>query len=167
MINFTFNFEDIKVSDSIISKIEEIFEDITENEGVEYEGTVDVTFTDDSEIREINKTTRNIDKATDVLSFPLLGYPEGKVFSENYDDDSLTDDLFYDDKLMLGDVVISLETAKKQSEEFGHSFEREVIFLFTHSLLHLLGYDHMNESDAERMNEKEEFYLNRAGVTRE
>ena len=167
MVNFVYNFEEIKVSKTIISKIEELLNLITEKEGIEYDCSVDVTFVDNEEIKEINKEIRKIDKATDVLSFPLISFPEGKVFNEVYTEENLTDDLFYEDNLMLGDVVISLETAEKQAEYFGHSFEREVIFLFTHSLLHLLGYDHMNEEDSDRMSAKEELYLNEVGVYRE
>ena len=92
---------------------------------------VSVTFTNDKEIRALNKKFRNIDKATDVLSFPLFDY-------EGTGEEPPVDEL----RGMLGDIVISLETAKRQSEEYGHSFEREVAFLTVHSMLHLLGYDH-------------------------
>ena len=87
---------------------------------------ISVSFTDNEGIRELNKTYRNIDRATDVLSFPMIN----------------DDDLKADTELTLGDVVISLERARAQAEEFGHSFEREVAFLCVHSVLHLLGYDH-------------------------
>ena len=91
---------------------------------------VSVTFTDDEGIRRLNRTYRKIDRATDVLSFPLCDFEgEGDVMS-----DELCD--------MLGDIVLSLERAAAQAEEFGHSFEREVAFLTVHSMLHLLGYDH-------------------------
>ena len=91
---------------------------------------VSVTFTDDEGIRRLNRTYRKIDRATDVLSFPLFDFEgEGDVMS-----DELCD--------MLGDIVLSLERAAAQAEEFGHSFEREVAFLTVHSMLHLLGYDH-------------------------
>ena len=98
---------------------------------------VSVTFTDNEKIRELNRTYRNIDRETDVLSFPL--------FDEDFSDG---------EKAALGDVVISLEKAVRQAEEYGHSFEREVAFLTVHSLLHLLGYDH--ETSAE--DEKEMFF---------
>ena len=98
---------------------------------------VSVTFTDDEGIRRLNRTYREIDRATDVLSFPLFDFEgEGDVMS-----DELCD--------MLGDIVLSLERAAAQAEEFGHSFEREVAFLTVHSMLHLLGYDHETSEEDE------------------
>ena len=98
---------------------------------------VSVTFTDDAGIRELNRSFRNIDSATDVLSFPLFDF-EGS-------EEPAVDEL----ENMLGDIVISLERAEAQAEEFGHSFEREVAFLTVHSMLHLLGYDHVNSEEEE------------------
>lgn len=98
---------------------------------------VSVTFVDNEGIRKLNRNYRKIDKPTDVLSFPLFDF-EG-------DGDAMTDEL--DD--MLGDIVISLERAAAQAEEFGHSFEREVAFLTVHSMLHLLGYDHETSEEDE------------------
>ena len=92
---------------------------------------VSVTFTDNEQIRELNKRFRSIDKPTDVLSFPLFDY-------ERESDAPAIDEI----SNMLGDIVISLERAQEQADEFGHSFEREVAFLCVHSMLHLLGYDH-------------------------
>ena len=96
-----------------------------------------VTFTDDEGIRKLNRSFRKIDSPTDVLSFPLFEY-EG---NEELPVDELDD--------MLGDIVISLERAAAQANEYGHSFEREVAFLTVHSTLHLLGYDHVNSEDEE------------------
>ena len=96
-----------------------------------------VTFTDDAGIRELNKNFRNIDSATDVLSFPLFDF-EGS-------EEPAVDEL----ENMLGDIVISLERAEAQAEEYGHNFEREVAFLTVHSMLHLLGYDHVNSEEEE------------------
>jgi len=96
-------------------------------EGIENDTEVSVTFTDDESIRVLNSQYRSIDRTTDVLSFPL-------------EDDF--DNLVPDELLMLGDIVISLERAQAQADEFGHSFERETAFLCVHSMLHLLGYDH-------------------------
>ena len=106
-------------------------------EAVARELEVSVTFTDDEGIRKLNRNYRKIDKPTDVLSFPLFDF-EGEG-------DAMTDEL--DD--MLGDIVISLERAAAQAEEFGHSFEREVAFLTVHSMLHLLGYDHETSEEDE------------------
>ena len=98
---------------------------------------VSVTFTDDAGIRELNRNFRKIDSATDVLSFPLFDC-EGS-------EEPAVDEL----ENMLGDIVISLERAAAQAEEYGHSFEREVAFLTVHSMLHLLGYDHVNSEEEE------------------
>ena len=98
---------------------------------------VSVTFTDDEGIRKLNRSYRKIDRATDVLSFPLFDFEgEGDAISDELDD-------------MLGDIVLSLERAAAQAEEFGHSFEREVAFLTVHSMLHLLGYDHETSEEDE------------------
>ena len=99
-------------------------------EGYNNNAEISITFTDNKGIRKLNREFRQKDKATDVLSFPLTDYEASEV--------PLADELCGS----LGDVVISLETAKKQADEFGHSFEREVAFLTVHSMLHLLGYDH-------------------------
>ena len=98
---------------------------------------VSVTFIDNEGIRKLNRNYRKIDKATDVLSFPL--------FDVEGDGDAMEDELCN----MLGDIVISLERAAEQAEEFGHSFEREVAFLTVHSMLHLLGYDHETSEEDE------------------
>ena len=100
---------------------------------------VSVTFTDDEGIRKLNRQFRNIDRSTDVLSFPLFDY-------EGAEDEPPVDEFMG----MLGDIVISLETAKRQAEEFGHSFEREAAFLCVHSMLHLLGYDHEKGDEEDR-----------------
>ena len=109
-----------------------------EYEGYENDCEISVTLTDNEGIHALNKQYRNIDAPTDVLSFPLVEY-------ENSEEPPV------DEANMLGDIVISLERAEEQAEEFGHSFEREVAFLTVHSMLHLLGYDHVNsdEEDAE------------------
>lgn len=92
---------------------------------------VSVTFTDNEGIHKLNKQFRGVDRPTDVLSFPLFDY-------EGNSEEPPVDELMG----MLGDIVLSLEQAEKQAEEYGHSFEREVAFLTVHSMLHLLGYDH-------------------------
>lgn len=120
-------------------------------------GDVAVTIVDDEEIRQLNLQYRGLDKPTDVLSFSML---------ESGDDES---PIHYDEELpenMLGDIVISAPTAKRQSEEYGHSFERELGFLFVHGFLHLIGYDH-GDAEAERiMTDKQEQALGRAGLSR-
>lgn len=99
---------------------------------------VSVTFTDNEGIRDLNRQYRNMDKPTDVLSFPLIDFAGG--------DEPPVDE----PQAMLGDIVLSLEQAAAQAEEFGHSFEREAAFLTVHSMLHLLGYDHVNGEEEDR-----------------
>ena len=114
---------------------------------------VNVTFVSDEEIRSLNRSFRDIDRPTDVLSFPL---GEDGV----YDKDPGSG------LAQLGDVVISFDTAVRQANEFGHSIDREVAFLTVHSMLHLLGYDHMNKIDERIMHEKEDKALNTLGIYR-
>lgn len=116
---------------------------------------VSVSFVDNDEIRRLNKFYRNKDKSTDVLSFPL---GENGVYDVNNETGAY----------LLGDVVISMETAVKQAKIYEHSLEREVGFLTVHSMLHLLGYDHeTSPADAAKMHEKEEIVLERLGITRD
>ena len=118
---------------------------------------VSVTFTDNEGIRELNNKFRQIDRPTDVLSFPLFDF-------DGESDEPPVDDIMN----MLGDIVISLEKAQEQAEEFGHSFEREVAFLCVHSMLHLLGYDHEDEGEQKKqMRQREEaIAATIAGMTR-
>ena len=114
---------------------------------------VSVTFTDNQKIRRMNKKFRNIDRATDVLSFPL------------FDDDGMDAHVAELD-CMLGDIVLSLEKAGEQAEEFGHSFEREVAFLSVHSVLHLLGYDHeTSEEDDADMRRRQSEIMDKLGLS--
>lgn len=116
---------------------------------------ISVTFTDNAGIKEINKEHRNIDSATDVLSFPMA------EADEEFDINMGTG------AVLLGDIVISLERAAEQAVEFGHSFTREVAFLTVHSVLHLLGYDHVtNEADEQEMCAKQEAILDFMGIYR-
>ena len=124
-------------------------------EGMENDVEVSVTFVDDEGIRELNKKFRNMDKPTDVLSFPLLDY-------EGESEEPFFDELCH----YLGDIVISLERAMAQANEFGHSFEREVAFLTAHSMLHLLGYDHeLSEEDDADMRARQTDIMERLGLS--
>ena len=134
-----------------------------DEEGVDVPCEINVLLTDDASIRAINKAYRNIDKATDVLSFPMFELTPGKL-PESWDE--------YKDpetgRVPLGDVAISLERAKQQAQEFGHSTRREVGYLTIHSILHLLGYDHVDEGPMKRqMRAREEAILNGLGIRRE
>ncbi len=121
---------------------------------------ISLMFTDDEEIRQLNHEHRNIDRATDVLSFPLLEYDEDGNIIEEYMDFNPDGEMF------LGDIVISLERAWAQAEEYGHSFEREIGFLTVHSMLHLFGYDHMTPEDEEEMFGYQEDILKSMGLLR-
>ena len=133
---------------------------------IPYELSLNVTFTDDETIREINREFRNIDSSTDVLSFPALEFEKPGDFSGISEDDP---ECFDPDtgELIFGDIMISLDHAKKQAEEYGHSYKREVAFLLTHSLLHLSGFDHMEDEERKVMEALQEQILDEIGITRE
>lgn len=147
-------------------------------EKVKSDAEVSVTFTDNEGIKELNRDFRNIDRETDVLSFPLFenieqAYESCCDGSESADTDieidvvDNTEDEKKSKKLPLGDIVVSLEKAMSQAEEYGHSFERELAFLCVHSVLHLLGYDHeTSEEDEKQMFAKQEEILHSIGLER-
>lgn len=128
--------------------------------------SLNVTFTDDDTIQKINSEFRDIDKSTDVLSFPAIDFENPGDLSFLNGDEA---DYFDPDtnELILGDIMISLEHAHAQAVEYGHSFKREIAFLITHSLLHLLGYDHMDDSERLVMEEKQKNILNLLNITRD
>ena len=129
-----------------------------------YETEVSLLLTTDEEIKEINRMQRQIDRATDVLSFPMADYETPGDFS-HLDEDA---GLFHPDtgELMLGDIVISVDKVFEQAEEYGHSVTREFCFLVAHSMLHLLGYDHMTEDEAKVMEAKQAAALKELGINR-
>lgn len=141
---------------AVMSKLNNPFKDYSLN----------LTFTDDEEIREINKEYRDIDKSTDVLSFPAIDFETPGDFSFITEDDVDYFDMDTDE-LILGDIMISLEHAHAQAEEYGHSFRREIAFLITHSLLHLSGFDHMTDDERVEMEALQDEILNGLGITRE
>ena len=127
---------------------------VMEEEECDFDAEISVTLVDNDTIRSINKEQRDIDRATDVLSFPMLEFDEDGISDDEYD--------------MDGDIVISMERAREQANEFGHSFLREVAFLTAHSMLHLLGYDHVDDKEGEEiMCEKQERVLTSLGITRD
>ena len=142
-----------------------VIEFALEHEEFPYECEVNLTLTDNEGIREINRTYREIDKPTDVLSFPLINYEKAGDFSaleENYDDNFNPDT----GEIMLGDIIISIEKVKEQADSYGHSIEREFAFLNLHSMLHLFGYDHMTEEEAAIMEEKQKIILDKMKIFR-
>ena len=130
-----------------------------------YEAEVNLTLTDNDGIHQINKEFRNIDRPTDVLSFPMLDYDTPGDFSFLDDEDS--DDFNPDTgEALLGDIIISVDKVFEQAENYGHSVEREFAFLITHSMLHLFGYDHMEENEAKVMEEKQKEILQQMNILR-
>lgn len=127
----------VELNSDINDIIEEVIKSVLllENKSLNYE--ISVSLVDNQEIKELNKDYRNMDKETDVLSFPM------------------EDDFNLLDTIILGDIIISIEKALEQSQNFSHSLYREISYLTAHSMLHLLGYDHMNDEDKRKMRQKE------------
>ena len=139
--------------------VEKVLKKCFEEEGlIDSKLIMTITFTTPEEIRKINKKYRKIDKATDVLSFPMFEKAE-------LDEKIKNKDFLYED--VLGDVIISIDKVKEQAEEYGHSFERELSYMLVHGFYHLLGYDHIEEQDKKIMRPKEEKILNELKNTRE
>jgi probable rRNA maturation factor len=143
----------------------QVCEAVLEAEGCPYEVQVNVILTDNEGIRECNKMTRDIDKETDVLSFPNLFFESPGVFEIEEEDEA---DCFDPDtgELILGDIMISVDKVREQADSYGHSERREFAFLVAHSMFHLHGYDHMDEGEAKVMEEKQEEILQSLGITR-
>jgi probable rRNA maturation factor len=139
----------IKVTDDMKELVEKAVKCSLDFEKFSIPSEISIMFVDNEGIREINREHRNMDKSTDVLSFPIVDMYEGVINSDNGDFD-LDEDL-----LLLGDIIISLEMAELQAQEYGHSFERELVFLLTHGVFHLLGYDHDNPQREEKMISKQ------------
>ena len=119
---------------------------------------INIIFTCPNEIRKINKHYRNIDKETDVLSFPMFEKNEIDLFIKKHE--SVHEDV-------LGDVIVSIDRVKEQAIEYNHSFERELSYMLVHGFYHLMGYDHMNDDEKKVMREKEENILNKLNITRD
>lgn len=129
-----------------------------------YEAEVSLTLVDNNRIHDINKEFRDIDRPTDVLSFPMVEYDDAGEFAFLEDED----DCFNPEtgELMLGDIIISLDKVEEQAIAYGHSFTREYAFLIAHSMLHLMGYDHMTDEDASIMEAKQRAILDNLNITR-
>ncbi|MCI3919702.1 rRNA maturation RNase YbeY [Paenibacillus sp. TRM 82003] len=157
----------VPLPEGIEARLERLLEIAGEMESVEG-GDVTVTFVTDEAIQELNRDYRKLDKPTDVLSFSM--WEEGEFETEiryaDEDDDEESGELVELPDDPIGDIVISVPTALRQSEEYGHSLERELGFLFVHGFLHLIGFDHQDEETERVMNEKQEQVLQRAGLSR-
>jgi probable rRNA maturation factor len=156
----------IEVTEELENVIRNVIEYTLKEEKLIIDTEVSVILIDNEEIREINLKQRGIDKITDVLSFPMLHYPNNKVFKEVYVNYKFDQSDLYDERLVMGDIALSLEKSKEQSEEFGHSFIRECAYLTVHSVLHLLGYDHMEEDAKIIMRKREEEILKDFKISR-
>ena len=145
--------------------IKNVVKRVVDTENCPYEVEVNVLLTNNEEIHEANKDFRNIDRPTDVLSFPMVDYdfpadfslvnesPEGYLNPET-------------DELLLGDIMVSVDKVYSQAEEYGHGIKREFAFLIAHSMLHLLGYDHMEDEERVVMEAKQDAILETLGITR-
>lgn len=142
-----------------------VIEQCLKTEDFPYEAEVNLTLTDNEGICAINKEFRQIDRPTDVLSFPMLSYeiPGDFSFLDEEDCEDFNPD---SGEALLGDIVISVDKVFEQAENYGHSVEREYAFLITHSMMHLFGYDHMREAEASVMEEKQNRILNELNILR-
>ena len=155
-VDFAFDYETLA---------QEVIEYALDHENFPYEAEVNLTLTDNEGIHDINRTYRNIDAPTDVLSFPMLSYETAGDFSKLEDD---YDDNFNPDtgEIILGDILISVDKVKEQAKRYGHSEKREFSFLILHSMLHLFGYDHMTLEEAAVMEAKQNEILNEMNILR-
>ena len=155
---YTFSFDYQAVAEAVAEKVLEL-------EQCPYEAEINLILTDNKEIRQTNQECRQIDRETDVLSFPMVDFTK----PVNYDIlENGLNTFFHPDsgELMLGDIMISIPKAREQAEEFGHELKREYAFLIAHSVLHLLGYDHMEPEEAKTMEEKQKAALEELKITR-
>ena len=124
---------------------------------------VEILFVDEAEIQRLNKELRNIDKITDVLSFPALDLARGQAIKKA----DYPFEIDEEGRLLVGSIAICEKRAKEQAEEYGHSYNRELHYLLVHGIMHCLGYDHMTDEEKAEMREKEEWILGKLGITRE
>lgn len=142
-----------------------VIDQVLDEEECPYEAEVNLLLTSDEEIHRINLEYREIDRPTDVLSFPQVEYeaPADFTWADEHEIECFHPDT---GELMLGDIIISLDKVKEQAEKYGHGMKREYAFLIAHSMLHLLGYDHMTEEDAKEMEARQSEILEHLGITR-
>lgn len=156
-VTFPFTVEEI---------VAQVAEKVLDTENCPYEVQLNVLLTDNEGIHAFNKQYRDIDKETDVLSFPNLDFEKEGEFEIAEEDEA---DYFDPDtgELILGDIIISVDKVQEQAESYGHSLKREFAFLVAHSMLHLCGYDHMTEEEAAVMEQKQEDVLGALNITRD
>ena len=155
MIEISYNEVESQANEEEI--ITKVVNTVLELEGIKHELEIYITLTNNEEIHKINKEYRNVDRPTDVLSFPM--YERDEI-------PNLREEAKNDVEEILGDIIISIPKIKEQAEEYGHSYERELAYLTTHGMLHLLGYDHIIEEEKAIMREHEENVLEKLKILR-
>ena len=156
---YQLEYLDLEQNDEYEKTIRKVIETCFKEEKLENSKLyISITLTTPENIHKINKQYRNVDRETDVLSFPMFEKEEleQKIAKNDFEHEDI-----------LGDVVISIEKVKEQAVEYGHSFEREFAYMLVHGFYHLMGYDHIKEDDKVLMRAKEEKVLNKLGITRE
>ena len=156
MTLLTDNRTDFEISGEIMEAVEKACLETLKYEEFDEDCEISLSFVTNEEIHQINRQFRNVDAPTDVLSFPQLTFEEGEEADVNENGE-----------IVLGDIIISVERAKEQAEEYGHGLKREIAFLTVHSMLHLLGYDHMEKDKEEDMFRRQKEILEIAGIPRE
>lgn len=155
MVEISYNEVESEANEEEI--IIKVTKTVLELEGIKHDLDIYITLTNNEEIHKINKEYRDVDRPTDVLSFPMFERDEiSKLREEKLDDV----------EEILGDIIISIPKVKEQAEEYGHSYERELAYLTTHGMLHLLGYDHMIDEEKTIMREHEEKVLEKLNILR-
>ena len=152
-------YKDIEEKEEYENLVKKVLEECYKEENMEDSKLIiTVTLTTPDNIQEINKQYRNIDRETDVLSFPMFEKEEIELKIKNRK---------FDNEDVLGDIVISIERVEEQAKEYGHSFERELSYMLVHGFYHLMGYDHIEEEDKKIMRPKEEKVLSKLNITRD
>lgn len=158
IIYFENDQDKVELGEYIEKRLHDALNVVAKLHDISDDAEIDVTIVDDAAIHEINRDYRGIDRPTDVISFAL---------DDDLEDSDEPELIDAPEKHLLGDIIISAETAQRQGEEFGHGLEREVLYLGVHSLLHLLGYDHIEPEDKKLMRAKEEEALRVLGIAEE
>lgn len=164
-MTFLIDYEtDIEIGIDYSTLAKEVADKVLDMENCPYEASVNLVLTDNEEIKRVNTEFRDILAPTDVLSFPMIPFETPADYALVEEDDSYFD--MDTGELLLGDIMISVEKVFAQAEEYGHSVKREFCFLVAHSMLHLLGYDHMTPEEAAVMEAKQAKALEELGITR-
>lgn len=158
IIYFENDQDKVELGEYIEKRLHDALNVVAKLHDISDDAEIDVTIVDDAAIHEINRDYRGIDRPTDVISFAL---------DDDLEDSDEPELIDAPEEHLLGDIIISAETAQRQGEEFGHGLEREVLYLGVHSLLHLLGYDHIEPEDKKLMRAKEEEALRVLGIAEE